>query len=53
MAVACLDAGTMNVRELQQFLGHAELETTEVYLKIASDGAVDKYKAKGGPPEGN
>ncbi|WP_239524439.1 tyrosine-type recombinase/integrase [Halogeometricum borinquense] len=51
MAVNTLKAGTMNVRELQQFLGHHSLSVTEEYLKIASDDAVDTYKAKGGPPE--
>lgn len=53
MAVNTLMAGTMNVRELQDFLGHTELETTEVYLNIASDDHVDTYKEKGGPPEGD
>lgn len=53
MAVNSLTAGTMNVRELQEFLGHSDLETTEKYLDIASDGAVDKYIASGGPPEGD
>jgi len=53
MAVNTLKANNMNVRELQQFLGHSELETTEIYLNIASDSAVDVYKNKGGPPEGN
>lgn len=51
MAVNTLKASTMNVRELQQFLGHHSLSVTEQYLKIASDDAVDAYKDKGGPPE--
>ena len=51
MAVNTLKAGTMNVRELQDFLGHSDLETTEKYLKIASEDAVNSYKDSGGPPE--
>ena len=51
MAVNTLKAGTLNVRELQEFLGHSDLETTEKYLKIASEDATDKYHDKGGPPE--
>jgi len=51
MAVNTLKAGTLNVRELQELLGHSDLETTEKYLKIASDDATDKYHDKGGPPE--
>jgi integrase/recombinase XerD len=51
MAVNILKAGTMNVRELQDFLGHHSLSVTEEYLKIASDDHVDTYKEKGGPPE--
>lgn len=53
MAINTLESGAMNVRELQEFLGHAELETTEQYLKIAADGAVDAYKDANGPPEGD
>jgi len=53
MAVNTLKAGTMNVRELQEFLGHSELGVTETYLKIASDSAVDTYQENGGPPEGD
>lgn len=53
MAVNSLKAGTLNVRELQDILGHSELETTEKYLKIASDDATDKYHNTGGPPEGD
>jgi len=53
MAVNTLKAGTMNVRELQEFLGHSELGVTETYLKIASDSAVDTYRENGGPPEGD
>jgi len=51
MAVNTLKAGTLNVRELQSFLGHSDLSTTEKYLKIASDDATDKYLDRGGPPE--
>ncbi|MBP1985851.1 tyrosine-type recombinase/integrase [Halolamina salifodinae] len=51
MAVNSLKAGVMNVRELQEFLGHSDLETTEKYLKIASDDATDAYRRNGGPPE--
>jgi integrase/recombinase XerD len=53
MAVNSLKAGTLNVRELQDILGHSDLETTEKYLKIASDDATDKYHDSGGPPEGD
>lgn len=52
MAINCLKAGTMNVRELQDFLGHTDLETTETYLNMASDDHVDKYHDTHGPPEG-
>ena len=51
MAVNTLKAGTLNVRELQEFLGHHSLEMTETYLQIASDDATDAYKDRGGPPE--
>lgn len=51
MAVNSLKANTLNVRELQEFLGHHSLDVTEAYLKIASDDATDKYHDKGGPPE--
>lgn len=51
MAVNTLKAGTLNVRELQEFLGHHSLEITETYLKIASDDATDAYIDRGGPPE--
>lgn len=51
MAVNTLKAQTMNVRELQEFLGHHSLSVTEEYLKIASDDAVTVYQEKGGPPE--
>jgi len=53
MAVNSLSVGTLNVRELQEILGHSDLETTEKYLKIASDDATDKYHNTGGPPEGD
>jgi integrase/recombinase XerD len=53
MAVNSLKAGTLNVRELQDFLGHSDLETTEKYLNIASDDATDAYRRNGGPPEGD
>lgn len=52
MAVNSLKAGTLNVRELQEFLGHHSLDVTEAYLKIASDDATAAYKERGGPPEG-
>jgi len=52
MAVNSLSAGNLNVRELQDILGHSSLETTEKYLKIATESATDKYHATGGPPEG-
>ncbi|WP_380674596.1 tyrosine-type recombinase/integrase [Salinigranum sp. GCM10025319] len=52
MAVNSLKAGTLNVRELQEFLGHHSLDVTEAYLKIASDDATTAYKQRGGPPEG-
>lgn len=52
MAVNTLKAGTLNVRELQEFLGHHSLEMTETYLQIASDDATDAYRERGGPPEG-
>lgn len=52
MAVNSLKAGTLNVRELQEFLGHHSLDVTESYLKIASDDATAAYKERGGPPEG-
>ena len=52
MAVNSLTAGTLNVRELQEILGHSDLDTTSKYLKIASDDATDKYHSSGGPPEG-
>ncbi len=52
MAVNTLNAGTLNVRELQEFLGHHSLEMTETYLQIASDDATDAYRERGGPPEG-
>lgn len=51
MAVNTLKEGTLNVRELQEFLGHSDLETTEKYLKEASDNATDRYHDRGGPPE--
>lgn len=51
MAVNALKDGTLNVRELQELLGHQDLETTEQYLKIASEDATSKYHKFGGPPE--
>ena len=51
MAVNTLKSGTLNVRELQEFLGHHSLEMTETYLQIGSDDAIDAYKERGGPPE--
>ena len=51
MAVNSLKAGTLNVRELQELLGHSNLSVSEKYLKIASKDATDKYHEKGGPPE--
>jgi integrase/recombinase XerD len=52
MAVNTLKAGRLNVRELQEFLGHHSLEMTETYLQIASDDATDAYLDRNGPPEG-
>ena len=54
-SAACnlLDAGVLNVREIQEFLGHSDLETSESYLKIVSKDATDKYIERGGPPEGD
>lgn len=53
MAVNTLDAGRMNVRELQEYLGHHSLDVTERYLEITSDGATDKYHEMDGVPEGD
>ena len=50
-AINSLKENVLNVRELQELLGHSSLETTETYLEIASKDATDKYKESGGVPE--
>jgi len=41
----------VDVRTLQQHLGHADLETTEEYLEIVREDAKNEYTRAGGPPE--
>lgn len=50
-AVNTLKHNVLNVRELQEILGHTSLETTEIYLEAASDDAKDRYRQNGGVPE--
>jgi integrase/recombinase XerD len=38
LAMNTLSSGKMNVKELQEFLGHANLSTTQVYEKAISSG---------------
>lgn len=51
-AVAMLrPPNNVDVRTLQNLLGHSDLETTEQYLDIVREDEKKEYKRVGGPPE--
>jgi len=42
-AVAALDRG-INIREVQEMLGHKRVATTQIYTKVRPKDLVDKYR---------
>ena len=42
-AVHCLKGG-MNIRSLQKILGHANLETTAIYLDVVGEDVADDFR---------
>ena len=44
-AVQCIQKG-ISTRALQQFLGHDRLQTTEIYLNLSPEAAIEEWRRK-------
>ena len=44
-AIRCIQRG-ISTRALQQFLGHDRLQTTEIYLNLSPEAAVEEWRRK-------
>lgn len=44
-AMNCIKKG-ISTRALMEFLGHDRLETTEIYLNLSPEDAIEEFKEK-------